>query len=130
MSDTQALLEAAKQHAETGDEAAVQSTLIELLQQEPHDQTALRMLGGSFFVTEKYTEAAVIFEQLVLMLPTDGAASIGLHNTLWKLGRNTEAVEEIRRFFEVADRVLERDTLLAYRRIIETLSASEDGAVN
>jgi len=84
MSDTAELLEKAKNESANGNEPKVQEILLDLLRQEPHNTAALYMLGGSYFCSEKYAEAAVIFEQLVLMFPGEGKASTGLYNALWK----------------------------------------------
>lgn len=112
------------------DEKKVQEVLIALLQQEPHCSPALYMLGGSYFSTEKFAEAVVIFEQLVLMFPEDGKASTGLYNARWKSGQLTEAMEEIKRFLEHADPVAERQTVQAYLRIAETLSSENSPTIN
>ena len=88
------------------------------------------MLGGSYFCSNKHAEAAVIFEQLVLMFPGEGKASTGLYNALWQRGKATEAVIEIKRFLENADSNEERETIKGYLQLIETLSADETQAPN
>ena len=130
MSDTDELLQQAKEESANKNEPKVQEILLDLLRKEPHNTAALYMLGGSYFYTEKFAEAAVIFEQLVLMFPGEGKASTGLHNALWKQGKMTEAVTEIKRFLENANPNTERNTIAAYMQVIKTLSADESQAPN
>lgn len=128
MLDIEKQLELAKGFSDQSDEPKVQEVLVELLKQEPHCSPALFMLGGSYFCTQSFNEAAVIFEQLVLMFPGDGKASTGLYNARWQAGKVTEAVAEIKRFIQSADRETERETIDAYLRIIGTFSADETSA--
>lgn len=130
MSDPAELLEQAKAESANQNEPQAQKILLELLRQEPHNTAALYMLGGSYFCSEKFAEAAVIFEQLVLMFPAEGKASTGFYNALWQQGKATEAVTEIKRFLESADPKLERETITAYLHIIETLSADDSRPTN
>ena len=81
--------------------------LLKLLQKEPDNQAALIMLGGAYFNMGKYLEAEMVFERLILMAPGIGKYSIALFNTLWKLSRHEEALEEIKRFMIQADRQAE-----------------------
>lgn len=125
MSDSEAMLLEAKAASDEKNEPRAQGILLELLRTEPHNSAALYMLGGSYFCEGKYPEAAVIFEQLVLMFPDDGKASTGLYNALWSQGKIMEAVTEIKRFFENADPAIEQDAIRNYKRIIETFSAED-----
>ena len=124
MLDIEKQLELAKALSAKGDESQAQDMLVQLLKQEPHCAPALFMLGGSYFCTQSFNEAAVIFEQLVLMFPGDGKASTGLYNARWKAGKVTEAVEEIKRFIQSADRQAERETIEAYLRCLLYTSPS------
>ncbi len=130
MTATEELLHRARECSLCGDEPGAQQILVDLLHNDPHNSSALYMLGGSYYCSEKYPEAVVIFEQLVLMFPGDGKASTGLYNALWSLNKATEAVTEIRRFLETANPKLERDTILSYLQIIETLNADDSHAPN
>lgn len=130
MSDTSLLLEQAKAESANNNEPKAQEILLDLLRKEPHNTAALYMLGGSYFCSERFSEAIVIFEQLALMFPGEGKASTGLYNALWQQGNATEAVTEIKRFLENADPKLERETISAYLQIIETLSADDTQAPN
>ena len=130
MSNVVAQLERAQVLAEQGNESEVQHLLLNLLREQPHQQAALFMLGGSYYVSGKYAESAVIFEQLVTMLPGDGKVSTGLYNALWKQGKMVEAVTEIKRFFQTADRQSEKQTVDTYLKILETLSADERSLPN
>jgi len=129
MTDIQKCLEQAKTESDKNNEPKAQEILLKVLQQEPHNVAALYMLGGSYFCDKKHPEATVIFEQLVLMFPSEGRASTGLYNALWKQGMAMEAVTEIKRFLEQASPNEEKETIKAYLHIIETLSA-DDPVVN
>lgn len=130
MADSNALLQEAKAASANNDEQRAQEILLDLLRQEPHNSAALYMLGGSYFCAEKFAEATVIFEQLVLIYPGEGKASTGLYNALWKQGKASEAVTEIKRFLQNANPSAEKATISAYLQIIETLSADDSQAPN
>jgi tetratricopeptide (TPR) repeat protein len=130
MNDSDAMLLEAKAASDEKNEPKAQGILLELLRAEPHNSAALYMLGGSYFCEEKYPEAAVVFEQLVLMFPGDGKVSTGLYNAHWSQGNHMEAVAEIKRFFENADPSIEQDAIRNYKRIIETLSAEDKAPPN
>lgn len=68
---------------------------------------------------QKYSEAEMVFEQLILTDPGRGEFSIALFNSLWKMDRREEALEEIRRFMQHADTVAEKSTIQQYMKIIE-----------
>ena len=82
------------------------------------------MLGGEYFSTSKFSEAEMVFERLVLQSPDKGQYSIALFNTLWKMDRHEEALEEIKRFMAVADQEEESETIKQYSEI--TLQISGD----
>ncbi len=96
--------------------------LLELLKEDPNNHAALLMLGGSYFIDEKYSEAEMVFERLVLMGPGEGEFSIALFNTLWKSGRTEEALEEIKRFMSNADAVQEKETFDQYMSITDSIA--------
>ena len=96
--------------------------LLEILKQDANNRAALLMLGGSYFSNGKYTEAEMAFERLILIDPGNGQYSIALFNVLWKLGRQEEALEEIKRFLENADSVTEKETIEQYMKITQELS--------
>jgi len=98
--------------------------LLELLKKDPNNQAALLMLGGSYFGSEKYQEAEMVFERLVLMDQGRGEFSIALFNTLWKQGRSDEALEEIKRFMLTADKVKEQATIEQYTSIIKNMASN------
>ncbi|MCW9025355.1 MAG: tetratricopeptide repeat protein [Gammaproteobacteria bacterium] len=106
--------------ASRGEEARV--ALLEILNEDSKNTTALLMLGGAYFYEKKYAEAEMVYERLILAEPGSGMLSIALFNSLWKQGRHEEAADEIRRFISVADKVLERETLEKYAEISKTLA--------
>jgi len=123
--DIEQSLNQARSLSESGESDAARMILLEVLQQEKSNQTALLMLGGSYFYAEKFLEAEMVFERLVLMEPGNGKFSIALFNTLWKQNRTDEAVEEIRRFLAVADKVKEVETVNQYVAITKEITSNQ-----
>lgn len=121
--ETEKRLEEARSLAEGGKNDEARFWLLELLKDEPNNQVALLMLGGSYFIGGKYSEAEMVFERLILMAPGEEKYSIALFNTLWKSDRTEEALEEIRRFLSVADSVKERETIDQYMQITDSIAA-------
>lgn len=121
--ETEKKIEEARSLAEQGKDEKARFSLLELLKEDPNNQAALLMLGGSYFIEEKYPEAEMVFERLILMVPGEGKYSIALFNTLWKSDRTEEALEEIRRFLSVADSVKERETFDQYMQITDSIAA-------
>ncbi len=111
----------ARELSARGDEAGARRELQEILKHQSDNQAALLMLGGSYFCEGMLQEAEIVFERLVLTDPGRGQYSIALFNTLWKLGRAEEALEEIRRFLTAADRDKERETVEQYLGIVAEL---------
>lgn len=121
-SDKEKNLEEARSLVELGKNDEARYCLLELLKDDPNNQAALLMLGGSYFTGGKYSEAEMVFERLVLMAPGEGKFSIALFNTLWKSGRTEEALEEIRRFLSIADSDKERETIDQYMQITNSIA--------
>ena len=118
------LLQKAKQFVDANQHDEARMCLLEVLKEEPSNKAALIILGGSYFSMEKYAEAEMVFERLILLEPGIGQFSIGLFNTLWRLNRQEEALEEIKRFLSHADQEVENDTIGQYIAIINQI---EDG---
>jgi len=118
------LLQKAKQFVDANQHEEARMCLLEVLKEEPTNKAALIILGGSYFSMEKYAEAEMVFERLILLEPGIGQFSIGLFNTLWRLNRQEEALEEIKRFLSHADQEVENDTIGQYIAIINQI---EDG---
>jgi predicted Zn-dependent protease len=125
--DSNQVLNEARTLAQAGKNDDARMLLLELLKEDSDNQTALLMLGGSYFVDDKLREAEMAFERLILLEPGLGIYSIGLFNTLWKLGRQEEALEEIKRFLEVADKSLEQETVQQYMAITQKLATGLGG---
>ena len=115
----------ARSLSEAGQHEDARMCLLEILKEEPENQTALIMLGGAYFAMGKYAEAEMVFERLVLMGPGTGQFSIALFNTLWKMDRREEALEEIKRFMEHANHAEEANTIAQYISITEKISNNE-----
>ena len=120
---TEQTLKLARELTEAGKHEDARLCLLELLKDDPKNQTALIMLGGAYFAMQKYPEAEMVFERLILMEPGKGQYSIALFNTLWKSERVEEALEEIKRFMEHADKGEEKETIKQYVAIIKELEA-------
>jgi predicted Zn-dependent protease len=122
LSDKEKSLEHARSLVEAGKNDEARMCLLELLKADPHNHAALLMLGGSYFIDEKYSEAEMVFERLILMQPGEGQFSIALFNTLWKSDRTEEALEEIKRFMSIADAVKEKETFDQYMEITDSIA--------
>jgi predicted Zn-dependent protease len=121
LSDKQRSLEQARSLVESGKNDEARFCLLESLKKDPNNHAALLMLGGSYFSEEKYSEAEMVFERLILMEPGEGKFSIALFNTLWKFDRTEEALEEIKRFMSTADPVKEKETFDQYMEITNSI---------
>ena len=122
MSDKEKSLEQARSLVESGKNDDARFCLLESLKEDPNNHAALLMLGGSYFTEEKYSEAEMVFERLILMEPGEGKFSIALFNALWKSDRTEEALEEIKRFISTADSVKEKDTFDQYMEITNSFA--------
>jgi predicted Zn-dependent protease len=96
--------------------------LLELLKQDANNHAALWMLGGSYFIDEKYSEAEIVFERLIIREPDAGKFSIALVNTPWKSDRTAEALEEIKRFMSTADAVKGKEAFDQYMKITDSIA--------
>ena len=119
--DVEQRLRRVRQLTEAGNNEAAREGLLEILKSDPDNLPALIMLGGSYYAAEMLSEAEMVFERLVLLTPGTGQASIALFNTLWKMGRSEEALEEIKRFMQHADQEEEQDTILQYQAITRAI---------
>jgi len=119
--NTEESLKKAKQFIDAGQHDEARFCLLEVLKEEATNKPALIMLGGSYFSIEKYAEAEMVFERLILLEPGIGQFSIGLFNTLWKMNRKEEALEEIKRFLSHADQEVENETIAQYIAIINKI---------
>ncbi len=126
MSDKERSLEQARTLVESGKNDEARFCLLESLKKDPNNHAALLMLGGSYFTEEKYSEAEMVFERLILMEPGEGKFSIALFNTLWKSDRTEEALEEIKRFMSTADSVKEKETFDQYMDIMNSIADDLD----
>ena len=97
--------------------------LLAVLKEEPDNIPALLMLGGAYFVDNNFKEARIVFERLVSIEPGTGQYSIALFNALWRLQETEDALEEMRRFIAVADKVAENETLEQYVSILKSIEA-------
>ena len=123
--DLHQALNKARQLTEAGNNESARLCLLELLKEQPDNQTALIMLGGTYFVSDMFTEAEMVFERLVLLSPGRGQFSIALFNTLWKMDRREEALEEIKRFMRHADHDAEKETIEQYHVITNAIEQGE-----
>jgi hypothetical protein len=51
---------------------------------------------------ERWDEAVTVFESAVKLSPSFEAVSLGLFHSLWKLGKQVEALEEAKRFQSIS----------------------------
>ena len=119
-------LQKAKQFVDAEQHDEARMCLLEVLKEEPTNKAALIILGGSYFSLAKYAESEMVFERLILLEPGIGQFSIGLFNTLWKMDRHEEALEEIKRFLSNADQEVENETIGQYIAIINQIEAGNN----
>ncbi|MCK5003014.1 MAG: hypothetical protein KAS57_08310 [Gammaproteobacteria bacterium] len=119
-------IQKAKQFIDTNQHDEARMCLLEVLKEEATNKAALIMLGGSYFSMEKYAEAEMVFERLILLEPGIGQFSIGLFNTLWRMNRQEEALEEIKRFLSNADQEVENETIGQYIAIINHIESGNN----
>ena len=125
-------LQKAKQFVDAQQLDEARMCLLEILKEEPTNKAALIMLGGSYYNMEKHAEAEMVFERLILLEPGIGQFSIGLFNALWRMNRQEEALEEIKRFLSNADHEAEKETIAQYIAIInhiENGNSLDDGSI-
>ena len=126
-------LQKAKQFVDNQQHDEARLCLLEILKEEATNKPALIILGGSYYSMEKYAEAEMVFERLILLEPGIGQFSIGLFNTLWRMNRQEEALEEIKRFLSNADQEVENETIAQYIAIINHIDNGDnldDGTLN
>ena len=121
--DVDNILKNARSLTEQGKKEEAQMCLLAVLKEEPDNIPALLMLGGAYFVDKNYKEARIVFERLVSIEPGTGQYSVALFNALWRLQETEDALEEMRRFIAVADKVAENDTLEQYMSILKSIEA-------
>lgn len=114
-------IQKSRQFIELNQHDEARMCLLEVLKEEATNKVALIMLGGSYFSMEKYAEAEMVFERLILIEPGIGQFSIGLFNVLWRMNRQEEALEEIKRFMLHADQDFENETIGQYMAIINNI---------
>ena len=119
-------LQKAKQFVDANQHDEARMCLLEVLKEEATNKAALIMLGGSYYNLEKYAEAEMVFERLILLEPGIGQFSIGLFNTLWRMNRQEEALEEIKRFLSNADQEHENETIGQYIAIINHIDNGDN----
>lgn len=119
-------IQKAKQFVDANQHDEARMCLLEVLKNEPTNKAALIMLGGSYFSMEKYAEAEMVFERLILLEPGIGQFSIGLFNALWRMNRQEEALEEIKRFLSHADQEVENETIGQYIAIINHIDNGDN----
>ena len=121
--DVDNILKNARSLTEHGKKEEAQMCLLAVLKEEPDNIPALLMLGGAYFVDNNFKEARIVFERLVSIEPGTGQYSIALFNALWRLQETEDALEEMRRFIAVADKVAENETLEQYVSILKSIEA-------
>ena len=119
-------IQKAKQFVDASQHEEARMCLLEVLKEDATNKAALIMLGGSYFSMEKYAEAEMVFERLILLEPGIGQFSIGLFNALWRMNRQEEALEEIKRFLSHADQELENETIGQYIAIINHIDNGDN----
>ena len=124
--NTEEAIQKAKDFIDQNQHDEARMCLLEVLRDDPTNKAALIILGGSYFNMEKYAEAEMVFERLILLEPGVGKFSIGLFNTLWRMNRQEEALEEIKRFLSHADQDVENETIAQYIAVINQIENGDN----
>jgi hypothetical protein len=116
---------------QSGQERRCTDVLVRIIKKQvAKNHAAWLMLGGSYFIDEKYSAAEMVFERLILMEPDAGKFSIALLDTLWKSDRTADALEEINRFMSTADAMKEKETFDQYIKITDSIADDLDQGHN
>ncbi len=86
-------------------------------------------LGDIYDDLERYQEAEDMFQKVVTIKPNYDLASRTLFHALWDLGKEKEALEEIRRFLSVADwndKKAKKTIMEDYQDILQELLSHKD----
>src|SRR5205814_1731176 len=88
---------------ESGELLSARTSLTELADKDPESATISATLGHVCWDMQLLEEAVVAFSRAVKLSPKFEGASLGLFNSLWRLGRREEALKELERFQAIAD---------------------------
>lgn len=94
--------ERAMQFRQESKHQAACDKFVELLSEQLSNKTVLGMLSVCSFEMEGYELAAVYATKLVAVSPKSETASLVLFHSLWKMNREDEAFDEMRRFLSLA----------------------------
>ena len=95
--------------------------LLRELSQTVYDSAALfAVLGGVYWELKELDEAIKCFVKATELAPRSETASLGLFHSLWQQGRESEALDECKRFMALSD---SED----YRSIIAEINADNGG---
>ena len=93
-----------------------------LIEQFSNDYILFALLGGMFFIQDKYEEALPHFENVLKLKPKSEKASAEIFHCLNGLGRGDDALKEMSRFLNSIDK-LKKDS---YKWILEDLLKNID----
>jgi len=88
---------------DTGQLESAKKLLLELEKKDPQSTRILAALGLVCYELSHMEEAVSVFQRAVEISPTLEGVSKGLFHSLWKLERQVEALEEIKRFQTISD---------------------------
>lgn len=118
-----------KKMLESGDIDAARFHLIDIVKADRNQPRAWLLLSGIAMRTDDWNLGVQAFRALVELRPNDSLSSSGLVQSLFKLERYTEVMDEINRFDAVADRENAADcaVLLEHNEIVKEIRARELG---
>jgi predicted Zn-dependent protease len=100
---------------DSGNLPGARNVLLDLSKRDPTSPAIFSVLGDVCWEMELREEAANAFRQATRLSPKLEAASLGLFHCLRELGRQEEALEEVKRFQSVSD---SED----YRKIVKAIN--------
>jgi Flp pilus assembly protein TadD len=117
--DEERLFSAAQELSRNGDTRGVAEKLRELVRLRPDSALFAAVLANALNQLGEVDEAEQLFKTAVSMAPNSERFSLGLFHCLWGQGKETEALEEMKRFICRADSE-------EYRLILSALPKCDD----
>jgi tetratricopeptide (TPR) repeat protein len=88
---------------DAGQLESAKNLLVELAEKDAQSIRILAALGSVYYDMGNWDEAVSVFKRAVELSPALEGVSKGLFHSLWKLGKQVEALEEVKRFQTISD---------------------------
>ena len=88
-------------YMENGNMAAAEKNVLNILRERPHHTMAKQLQGEIYYRTERYEEAEKVYREILSNNDFDASAYNNLGQTLWRMGKNEEALKQLLRSREL-----------------------------